>query len=993
MRDLLLFGPFLWLRKILLYLLVLLGVLAVFIYFVANSPLVIKKVADTFAPDYNISYSSIHGNMLTGVQIEDLAWRQLPLIEHIELRWNPNGLAKKTIIINKLEVEKVDVDNIKILIAAFTNEETSQSENNESQTTFDFSISLKHFKLSLKPFIEQNITIASLDLELDDLLYKTQSVNLENLRLKLDTNVSTLTSETSLDTGKLEVQGLELKVQEALFDIESLVAQRANVDLNLSTNLSSVYYKGKVKENSINGEARIVPLDALFSHYKLPLRRKAISEILIDVSASKERVVAVLNLEIQALLKAEKNAFNLDVDSLHSRLVYDIKQGSMQADTKVLLSTPYAKDILVTNLFTMDDKISYGGDIKIKQFIGVDAKFVKALNNLQVNYEGNLTSLSSSIMADNLEGMVILPDFKQAQVHLATKEAIEIKHFVALPAELNQTKVNVTIDAPISFEENASLEAFAKIRSSLANIDANITYNGYLEVKAETQIPKDSLLRPYSKELKWDRLNPLIIQAKLKNDDANINLKAASLNLKAHYNLSNTKLEGTLSLGSLHADILGASEEKIALNMKIASMSSFLTSVDNIYTLGEIPKIKGSMDTSLVITELKTLDLSLKSPHIAYEADKTTTHVVDDMSLTLSMDEGKIVLKNYKLIIAKQKLFSTKVSSIFMKQDSIHISPLWLNDQLKVEGQYNLKSKKGKITAKANKLHIAHEMIDLDNNINIDTVLDANKTSVKGKIILLGGNIHYDLSQKTFASDSDIVIVQDIKDEKPSPFMEQLSIDLQIDSKKPLVYKKDAINIKAKVGLGIHKSEYADLLVLGSVEVLKGGTYIFENKKFVLDTSFIYFTGDPSKPILDMHVNYSSLNHFITIDVTGSATSPNISFSSKPALSKEQILSVILFDSEAGAGTNSGDDMMRMMGGVMAKSALSNMGVKLDHLVIGDGNSIEVGKKLSDKVTIIYVNDEVSGVKLKYGHSPRTESVLEANDESQSYDIVYKRDF
>ena len=46
-------------------------------------------------------------------------------------------------------------------------------------------------------------------------------------------------------------------------------------------------------------------------------------------------------------------------------------------------------------------------------------------------------------------------------------------------------------------------------------------------------------------------------------------------------------------------------------------------------------------------------------------------------------------------------------------------------------------------------------------------------------------------------------------------------------------------------------------------------------------------------------------------------------------MTKEQILSIILFDSEGGGGTNTGEDMMKMMGGAMAKSALSNLGVQL----------------------------------------------------------------
>ena len=264
---------------------------------------------------------------------------------------------------------------------------------------------------------------------------------------------------------------------------------------------------------------------------------------------------------------------------------------------------------------------------------------------------------------------------------------------------------------------------------------------------------------------------------------------------------------------------------------------------------------------------------------------------------------------------------------------------------------------------------------------------------MNGKIILLGGNIHYDLSQKTYASDSDIIIVQDMKEKEASPFIDNLSASVQIKTQKPLIYKKGDVDIEAVVDLSVYKAELSELMLLGSVEILKGGSYTFEGKKFVFDKSYIYFTGNPNKPLLEASAKYKSLNHIITIKVTGSADTPNINFSSKPALTKEQILSIILFDSESGAGTNSGEDMMKMMGGAMAKSALSNLGVQLDHLVLGEGKSVEVGKKLTDEITIIYVNDEVSSVKLKYEHGKRTESVIGVSEESQSYDILYKKDF
>ena len=76
----------------------------------------------------------------------------------------------------------------------------------------------------------------------------------------------------------------------------------------------------------------------------------------------------------------------------------------------------------------------------------------------------------------------------------------------------------------------------------------------------------------------------------------------------------------------------------------------------------------------------------------------------------------------------------------------------------------------------------------------------------------------------------------------------------------------------------------------------------------------------------------------------------------------------------------------------MAKSALSDMGIKLDHIIINNGN-IEVGKKIGKKTTVIYIDGEIPTVKVKYEHTSHLESVVSANEQSQSYDIVYKNDY
>ena len=289
-------------------------------------------------------------------------------------------------------------------------------------------------------------------------------------------------------------------------------------------------------------------------------------------------------------------------------------------------------------------------------------------------------------------------------------------------------------------------------------------------------------------------------------------------------------------------------------------------------------------------------------------------------------------------------------------------------------------------------LHISQKMIDLDSDIDITTSIDNKRIDVNGEIILQGGNIHYNINKKTFASDDDIVIVQELQKKKKAKENDNLNINLQISSNKPLILKQKNIDIKANVDLMVNKQGGSEPMMVGAIELQKGGVYNFEGKKLVLDKSYIYFTGDASKPYLDITIKYKSVDYLIKMMVSGTPSMPVISFSSQPALSKEQILSVILFDSVNAAGSKSGEDMMRMMGGAMAKSALSDMGVKLDHLVIGSG-SIEVGKKIGEKTTVIYIDGKIPTIKIKYEHTPHLESVVSANEQSQSYDIIYKNDY
>lgn len=1055
MKNQLFFAPLLWLRKILLFVLVLLIILGLLLFFVANSPLAIKKVADIFAGDYNITYDDIKGSVLSGIEIENLQFQNKKLAKKIKLKWNPNTLVAKTITINTLDIEDANVDVIKGMIASFSTEENASGiEDNAS--SFDYAIKINNIELSLLPFIQNNIAIGKATLKSKMISYKTDAFYVDDLDFVLDTNISNLTLKGSMkeqiamlsnlnlrdvnlsalialfptesnasketntsreeksasifipkrvkvdkiDTNILpftyspvEVKQITFGASDVVFDVEHLVLVDATLELNGTTNLSNATYKGSAHKNKVLGTINLTPNHRLYKRYGLPLRKEAIAHVIVDFNASSERVVANVQAKGKNILEGKKGAFNVDINRFFSHVVYDMNSSYLTADTKAFITTPYAENIELTNIFMKNKKISYKGEAKVKKLMGFDEKLTTPLNDLKVLYRGDDKSIQTKLNSRAFKGTFDSKDFKTAHVHLETIAPIELSKLVTLPKELNTAKVNLVADAPLDFSKLSTINTKVKVTSNVLNINANVGYGKNIEVKGKVDIPKESLLKTYNKEVKWETLSPVDAHAKLSDASLALKLKAKALHADVNYAPQQGKVNGSINIGGLVTHISGNTKQKLKIQTKITSMKALVKNISTLYPLDALPPVEGSLTATLLVDKLKTAELTLTSPKLIYKADKMSKHTIKNVKLVAQMDASKIILKSYQGILNKQKYFSTKKAVIILG-DTIKVSNLWVNDSLHIAGNYNTQNKKGTFIADAKNFHIKDKIADIYTKIHLKTKLDGNNTTVQGKIVLLKGRITPDLQAgHTFATDSDIIILQEIKKKQKSPFMQNLTLALKIETKKALRLKKGPINVRLKPDFTINKDKGGELLYLGSVELLKGGSYVFQEKRFVLGKSFVYFTGDVTKPLLDIKANYQAINYLITIAISGTPAEPNITFSSSPALTREQILSVILFDSEAGGDTHSGTDMMKMMGGAMAKAALSDVGISVDHLVFGEGNSVEVGKKLTNKITVIYINGVVPKIKLKYQHSKHTESVIGVSEESQSYDIIYKKDF
>jgi translocation and assembly module TamB len=1168
--------------------------LMILIVIAANSSYVIKKAVDTFAPDYNLSYSDISGNVFTGVQINGVKFGDMNITSEIRFSWNPSKILYKHISISEIEIDDIDVEPLKAFIASLPS-----SDDNSPSEPFPLVVNIEKVHISVMPFTEQGVHVTKSVLDARDVMYRTDEVGVGSLKLTVESNVTNIRLSAAMDEGVLKVDALELEaidseVLESMFvtseeepstgskedttppspiipkaveiaalnvslkprkyldiaiealnlkakrvhadilkiidnkkealqigevrldmksdvgdlrilgsladdtailtevdargidtlalqkrfvpehnetntssdinttgekdvkkaqdtqdnrlipqkiivkkfhtdilpavyapvhihraaldarnlllDIPSLMVKKGELDLNATTNLSNIKEHSIIRDNHLDGHIVLTPNQRLFELYKLPLRKKAIGDIGIDFTASKERLSVDMKAKAKHILvmptdsnhtdvnSTEVNStkpFNIDIDHLHLYGTYLITEKRADADLDLNVTSPYAKEsTLQARLHMEGDSLHYDGVMKAGSIEGNNTRLLKPLKGLRVHFKGDEKQLETAIDSKALTGYFNVPDFTQkGMFHLETKAPIEVRDMVLLPAELNTTKVNATIDIPLNFQKLVPIHGKATIRSNVANVDADLVYGKLTHLKLNTVVPKDSLLKHYDKKIQWGAVSPLSLDIKLGETDIDILAKSSKISALMKMKPFDGKVTGNIRLAGMTTTLEGEAPGNIVIHSDVDSFRTLMQTVRSFYAVEGLPKMDGKLNLSLIVSEGKEVYLNILSPEVIYYENRTTTHALSDVSVILKKSGGNVELSSYHLIYNDMTFYSSKPSVVHFKDQTITIPQLWLNNQLKITGELNTKTFKGQIDANAPTFRFAHEWVELDAGVDIQTVFDGNRTDMTGKVTVLDGKILYDLDTKTFPSDSDIIIVQDMKKDQNSTFMDQLTMMIKVDTQKPIVYKQGPVNVEATVDLGIHKALYSDPMIIGSIDIVDGSSYNFQGKVFKLEHSHIYLTGDPAKPMLDLTVKYKALKHMITIVVTGTPTRPNIIFSSVPSLSREQILSLILFDSEEAADTNDANDMMKMMGGAMAKSALNDLGVKIDHLVIGEGNSVEVGKKLTDKTTVIYINGEVPKMEVKYEYSPTIEVVIGASEESESIDVVYTNDF
>jgi translocation and assembly module TamB len=795
----------------------------------------------------------------------------------------------------------------------------------------------------------------------------------------------------------ISVESLNLIGREIEFDLAKKLFGGGKLKLDCDNSLSNIHIQSLLKDLSLmiegHGKSRIILKKNLFDKYEIPLDYSAIDPVRLDGRIGEKDMNISIYLSGKNIVSDKNSTLSPDIEISGTNISYRYGDGKVSIVNKSLVSTAYTPSLKAGIRVEGDSKrgYSFAGRIiadKIKSGLPrIDSRFAGS----ELTFRGSdKKGVRATLTAGDISAKIVSDDFKKAKISIDTPHRIELSRYTDLPKNLKKALLSLHIGSTVNLQKPLPLRADISIASNIANLDAKLKYGERLSLDGKATIPSKSLLGKMDKNIILGGLSPMKISVFESPKSYEANFATPSAKISLIYSKMG-ELLGHVDIGGSKIKVGGEPSKDLTVSIHTPSIGKLLTNAKKIYKF-EAPAIDGDLKADAVIRNLSAIDLKLRSSSLVTDSKARIRKPIKNIDLhaLYDMNRSTLRVKSYSLETSGTKLFSKKESRLSMKKSKIDLEHFWLNDSLDITGYYDIAKKRGKFKGSSKSFHIVHENVDMKASIKIATTIDGEKIATKGDVVILGGKIKYNISKKHYATDEDIVIVQHMKEKQESFFEKNVKLSIHVDSRKPLVFKQKDVMVKIKPSLSIMKEFRSPLMMFGSIDLPKGGYYIFEGKKFVLKKSNIFFTGKPNAPMLNIHLVYKRYAKTIWISVAGSATEPALNFSSSPYMTRDQILSFILFDTTESDNTTG--DMLSMVGGGIAKSLLGNMGLKVDTLVLKQ-DGFQVGEKISDKVSIIYDQQDESKMILRVEHSSKLETDISVGENSQSIDIIYKREF
>jgi len=308
---------FKWIRYVLLSFIIL---TVTTILFLLNSTKTIQWAADTYAPQYGFGYKQISGGLLTGLEVEELTFKDDKLLDSLKVSWNPASLLYNRVSLTHLEASGLDVKNITKTVKTFIPEK--RKEEDSRPFVLPVSISVGELHLTVKPFDEVGIGFKDISLDGEDIVYYGEGADVDDLSLSIDTNVTNIKLSGGIQEKNIRVKKLSiLDIDTIAFQdvIEKMMAIRIQEKIVEQVEPEIKQYRA--------GKENFIPKSVLVDSAIVTLKSADHPQIRLSQG---EMNVSSVKVDIHRMIDFEPNTVQVDglsvlIDTNLSRLTLDSK--------------------------------------------------------------------------------------------------------------------------------------------------------------------------------------------------------------------------------------------------------------------------------------------------------------------------------------------------------------------------------------------------------------------------------------------------------------------------------------------------------------------------------------------------------------------------------------------------------------------------------------------------------------------------------------------
>ena len=409
--------------------------------------------------------------------------------------------------------------------------------------------------------------------------------------------------------------------------------------------------------------------------------------------------------------------------------------------------------------------------------------------------------------------------------------------------------------------------------------------------------------------------------------------------------------------------------ESITADIEAKRLDSTLSALQKLYPLPTLP-FPATLDAHIAFNLKKSsydAALTLNAKQTKFEYFTTSLHGTLDAA----------TIDYYALVYNKHGFYATKPSTLLFDFPTITLQKFWIEDKISVSGTFDTKKRRGDFNTKASHYHYSSIEGSIDCNIDLHTTIDNEKISTQGDLFINSGVITYNPKRIRTVKDEDIIIV-DSNTTQNDFFRDNIALYIKVDARN-ILYKQKDIFLLLRPDILLYKEYQKPLQILGLVHIVRGKYNLLDGYLQILPSTLSFY-GKPTDPLLDMHLKTRKSGYIIFIDVSGDVQNPIVHFDSEPYLKPNDILALLAFGSRSSSLISSalgGGKFTSMLSSFFIKDMLKRFGIALDTLSLitsSKGIGFEIGKRITDKITILYKNDAISTIVIRYEFNNHIES-------------------